>query len=139
MSTEAGPTTQKRSTPKIERRKSRRDIVYMRYPVLVLTESMHEKGEEPVAGVITDLSKAGAGIITSFHIPAGSRVKIILQSRAEFDRELSMTAIWGNLLPSANRIIKATNNFWRNGLHFASDADQEQQDFITALLKALQG
>ncbi len=111
----------------------------MRYPVLVLTEAMHANGEAPVAGVITDLNRVGAGIISSCPIPAGTRVKIILQSRAELDRELEMTAVWSNPLPSAHRIIKQNSAFWRCGLVFALDAEQEQKDFILALLKALQG
>ena len=112
--------------------------MFTRYPVLVLTEEMHQNGQEPVPGVLTDLGKSGAGIITSMRIPAGARVKIILQSRVEFERELSMSAVWSNPLPSAHRIIKPRNNFWRNGLHFADDADQAQKDFIIALIKALQ-
>ncbi|MBI3543238.1 MAG: PilZ domain-containing protein [Deltaproteobacteria bacterium] len=128
----------KKARPRTERRKSRRKIVFTKYPVVVHTKDTWNQDHAPIAAIVTDISNSGLGLIAQGQLKRGSAVLIVMQAGTAYERELEGEVIWMTSLPSCGRILKpnlpSLVTYWRIGVRLDPD-DKEQCEFIEGLLK----
>lgn len=131
--------TSKKKRPRTERRKLFRHVIFKRFPVVVYPNesSRPEHGEILGIGVVTDISRAGIGIILEKPVKRGSQVVLVLNADSPDERQLQASAIWSGVLPSLGRILKPNTEateFFRIGLRF-DPQDEEQNESIEELIK----
>lgn len=156
MSTESNSSTKKKAPPKPERRKTPRNILYTRYPVTVrLAQESGAPSENhhafEAAGVLTDITRAGMGIIIDRPLITGARISIELSVEHGNKRQLVATVIWKNPLPTTHTVLKepvpstamaadadpgiefSSLDFWRIGIRLDENVSG-QKEFVETLL-----
>lgn len=124
---------------KQQRRKENRQVAYARVPVLISTDEMAANGEAPIAGVLTDISPQGIGLISNRSITSGCKVKLVIHAANTARQALEALALWCNPLPISNHIIKSDGSeFWRVGLTIDGKASVNGDDFVASFLRTLQ-